>query len=76
MVLRKLLGSKATRSLTVLSVLAEAKRAFKRGERIHAVLLLGVAVIAWKWTIIGMVAQGLLKLFRKGRGGSSASRAA
>ncbi|MFC4439744.1 MULTISPECIES: hypothetical protein [Natrialbaceae] len=74
MVLKKLLGSKATRSLTVFSVLAEAKRALDRGNRTRALLLLGVAALAWKWTIIGMAAQGVVKLLRKG--GSSASQAA
>ncbi|ELY46281.1 hypothetical protein [Natronorubrum sulfidifaciens] len=62
--LTKLLGSKATRSLTVLSVLSEAKRAFSRGKRIRAVFLLGLAVVAWKWTMLGVAAQGVLKLVR------------
>lgn len=74
MVLKKLLGSKVTRSLTVFSVLAEAKQSFNRGNRTRALLLLGVAALAWKWTIIGMAAQGVVKLLRKG--GSSASQAA
>ncbi|WP_306054445.1 hypothetical protein [Natronococcus wangiae] len=72
--LSKLLGSKATRSLTVVSVLAEAKRAFDRGNTARGILMLGVAVLAWKWVVIGMAAQGLVKLLRKG--GSTASRAA
>jgi hypothetical protein len=66
MVLRKLLGSKATRSLTVFSVLAEAKQSFDRGHRGRALLMLGVAAIAWKWTLAGMAAQGLVRLLRKG----------
>lgn len=73
MVLKRLLGSKTTRSLTVLSVLAEAKRAIDRGNQTRAVILLGVAVLAWKWTIIGLVAQGVVKLFRGPRGPSSPS---
>ena len=74
MVLTKLLGSKATRSLTVFSVLAEAKRSFDRGNKVRALLMLGVAALAWKWTLVGMAAQGIVKLVRKG--GSSASKAA
>ena len=74
MVLKKLLGSTATRSLTVFSVLADAKRAFEHGNHVRGALMLGVAVLAWKWAIIGMAAQGVVKLLRKG--GSSASKAA
>lgn len=71
MVLKKLLGSKATRSLTVVSVLSEAKEAFGRGNRSRGILLLGVAVLAWKWTIVGLAAQGIVKLFRGGGSDSS-----
>lgn len=73
MVLKKLLGSTATRSLTVFSVLADAKRAFEQGNRARGALMLGVAVLAWKWAIIGMAAQGVVKLLRKS--GSSAAKA-
>ena len=71
MVLTKLLGSTATRSLTVVSVLSEAKKAFGRGNRVRGALLLGVAVLAWKWMVVGLAAQGLLKLIGGGRSGSS-----
>lgn len=69
--LTKLLGSKATRSLTVASVLSDAKRAFDRGDRTRGLLLVVVAALAWKWTVLGMAAQGIVKLLR--RGGTSAS---
>ncbi|MDQ2050420.1 hypothetical protein RBH26_07960 [Natronolimnohabitans sp. A-GB9] len=71
MVLKKLLGSTATRSLTVVSVLSEAKQSFERGKRLRGALLLGVAVLAWKWAMIGLAAQGLLKLVRGGASDSS-----
>ena len=71
MVLKKLLGSTATRSLTVVSVLSEAKQSFSDGKRLRAVLLLGVAVLAWKWMVVGLAAQGLLKLLRSGRSSDS-----
>lgn len=76
MVLKKLLGSRATRSLTVVSVLKEAKGALDRGNRTRAIALLGVAVLAWKWTVIGLAAQGLVKVLRTGRGDSSGSSTA
>ncbi|WP_440772498.1 hypothetical protein [Natronorubrum sp. DTA28] len=71
MILKKLLGSTATRSLTVFSVLFEAKKAFSEGRRTRALLLLGVAVLAWKWMLVGLAAQGLLKLLRGGRSSNS-----
>lgn len=74
MVLKRLLGSTATRSLTVVSVLSAARTAFSNGKRIRAIALLGVAVLAWKWMIIGLAAQGLLKLISGGK--SSASQSA
>ncbi|QFU84111.1 hypothetical protein [Natronorubrum aibiense] len=68
MVFKKLLGSTTTRSLTVVSVLSEAKRAFSRGKRTRGILLVGLAALAWKWTMVGLAAQGVLKLVRGGRG--------
>lgn len=69
----KLLGSKTTRSLTVVSVLAEAKRAFDRNDRTRGFLLLGVAPLAWKWTVVGLIAQGVARLVRGGRSASGGS---
>ncbi|MHC3436808.1 hypothetical protein ACYJ1Y_01620 [Natrialbaceae archaeon A-gly3] len=67
MVFKRLLGSKATRSMTVLSVVLEAKRAIDRNNRTRAVALLAVAVLAWKWAVLGMAAQGIIKLLRAGK---------
>ena len=67
MALKRLLGSKATRSFTVLSVVLEAKRAIDRGNRTRAVALLAIAMLAWKWAVVGMAAQGVVKLLRAGR---------
>ncbi|MCU4926066.1 hypothetical protein OB905_08710 [Halobacteria archaeon AArc-dxtr1] len=67
MVLKKLLGSRATRSLTVLSVAADAKRAISRGNYARAGLLFAVGIVAWKWALLGMAAHGVLKFFRGDR---------
>ncbi|WP_255191825.1 hypothetical protein [Natronobeatus ordinarius] len=67
MALQRLLGSKMTRSLTVLSVVLEAKRSLDRGNMVRAVALLAVAALAWKWAMLGMVAQGVVKVLRGGR---------
>lgn len=67
MAFKRLLGSKATRSLTVLSVVTEAKRAIDRGNKMRAIALLGIAALAWKWAVLGMAAQGVVKVLRAGR---------
>jgi hypothetical protein len=72
MVLKKLLGSTASRSLVVVSVLRSAKRAIDRGNYVRAGLMLGVAVLAWKWLVVGMVAQGIVGLLRKDDSSSAA----
>lgn len=67
MAFSKLLGSKTTRSLTVISVLNEARRAIGRGNRTRAVALLAVAAVTWKWTLVGLATQGVLKAVRGGK---------
>ncbi|WP_247730697.1 hypothetical protein [Halovivax limisalsi] len=66
MVISKLLGSKATRSLTVVSALNQARRALQRGRRLRAAAYLGLAVLAWKWTVISLATQGILRVARGG----------
>ena len=70
MALRKFLGSKTTRSVTVLSVLMEARRSMARGNEQRAMLLLVAAALAWKWTAVGLAAQGVARTLRGGRGSS------
>ncbi|ELZ06954.1 hypothetical protein [Natrialba aegyptia] len=74
MVFKRFLGSKVTRSLTVASVLLEMKRALNRGNNVRALLLLGVAVLAWQWAVIGLVAQGLASVIRRGSSSDSGSK--
>ncbi|MFP9190727.1 hypothetical protein ACLI4Q_03540 [Natrialbaceae archaeon A-CW1-1] len=65
MVLKRFLGSSATRTLTVVSVVVEAKRALENGSRLRAMALLVVAALAWKWALVGLVAQSVVKGVRR-----------
>ncbi|MFC6719544.1 hypothetical protein ACFQGT_13855 [Natrialbaceae archaeon GCM10025810] len=69
MALSKLLRSPGTRLLTVGSLFVEAKRAFERGNRARAAGLAVLAVLSWKFALIGLGAQGILKLVRSAGGG-------
>ncbi|WP_207586431.1 hypothetical protein [Halomontanus rarus] len=73
MVLKKFLGSRATRALTTLSIARDAKRAFDDGNRTRALALGVLAVVAWKWTLAGMVAQGIVRLLRRAGGSATPS---
>lgn len=72
MVLKRLLGSKASRSLTVVSALGQAAREFRRGDRRVAALLVGLAALAYRSSAASVLAQGLLWWYRR-RGGAAES---
>ncbi len=71
MALTRFLSSRATRSLTVLSVALEAKRALESGHRLRGVLLLGLAAITWKWAVLAVFVQAGLRMLRGGRTGAA-----
>ncbi|MCU4743222.1 hypothetical protein OB955_05470 [Halobacteria archaeon AArc-m2/3/4] len=71
--LTKFLGSKATRTLTSLSVARSAKRELDNGNRTRAIALAVVAIVAWKWTLVGMAAQGIVSLIRRSGGSTKPS---
>jgi hypothetical protein len=51
-------------SLNAVSLLAQAAYALVKGNKKLAVLLAGVAPLAYKWSKLGYVVQGLLTLYR------------
>jgi hypothetical protein len=65
MKLTKLLGSKRSRQLSVISTLAEAAMSFKRGQKKVGALLVGVAALSYKRSELGYLAQIAVKLFEK-----------
>jgi len=68
MVLKRLLGSKASRMLTVISALTQAGREFQRGDQRAGALLVGLAALAYRSTVVGILAQGVLWWVRRRRG--------
>ncbi|EJN61153.1 hypothetical protein [Halogranum rubrum] len=60
-----LLGSKRSRQLSTISTLAEAVMAFKRGQKKVGALLLGAAIISYKRSELGYLAQLAAKLYQR-----------
>jgi len=73
MVLKRLLGSKASRSLTVVSALVQAVREFRRGDSKAGALLVALGALAYRSTAASVLAQGFLWWYR--RRGSAAESA-
>ena len=57
--------SRAAKRASTLSMLVEAARSWARGERRLAVLLLGVAALAYRWSALGLAAEGAIGLYRR-----------
>ena len=60
MVIKRLLGSKWTQRFSVLTVLINGLRAIVRGNRRIGALLLGVALLAYRWSPVGIAVTLLL----------------
>jgi len=75
MVLKRLLGSKASRSLTVVSALGQAVREFRRGDSKAGALLVALGALAYRSTAASVLAQGFLWWYRR-RGGAAESAGA
>jgi len=54
MVLTKLLGSKWSRRFSLVSVAVNGVRALLRGNRRIGVLLIGLALLAYRWSPLGI----------------------
>jgi len=55
MVLTRLLGSKWTHRFSVVRVLVNGVRALLRGNKRIGALLLGIALLAYRWSPVGIV---------------------
>jgi Fe-S oxidoreductase len=64
--LTKLLGSKRTKQLSALSMLAQAGNELRKGNPKLAVLYVAGAVVSYKNTTVGFAMQALLRLFGRG----------
>jgi hypothetical protein len=63
--LTKLLSSKWSRRLSALSVLSEAARAFKSGNKKLAALLVGGAALAYRSSKLGFVVSLVARRLRR-----------
>jgi hypothetical protein len=57
-------SARGTNSMNALSLLAQAAYALIKGNKKLALLLAGVAPLAYKWSKLGYVVQGVLTLYR------------
>jgi hypothetical protein len=62
--LTDVLDSRNTRTLSALSMLAEAGLALYRGNRRVAALLAGAAVLAYRFSWVGVVAELAIRLYQ------------
>ena len=60
-----LLGSKTMKRASTLSMLIEVALSWSRDERRLAVLFLGAAALAYRWSALGLAAEGVLRLYRR-----------
>jgi len=65
--LTDILDSKNTRTLSALSMLAEAGMALYRGNKQVAAMLAGAAVLAYRFSWVGMVLELAIRLYQKSR---------
>lgn len=57
-------NSKGARQLSAASMLVEAGLALSRGKRRLAVMLLGAAALAYRFAILGFLAEVLVRLYQ------------
>ncbi|WP_253736588.1 hypothetical protein [Halohasta salina] len=63
MVLKRLLGSKWSRLFSLVSVLVSGVRALIGGDRRIGALLIGIALLAYRWSPLGIAVTILMHQF-------------
>ncbi|EMA54064.1 hypothetical protein [Halococcus thailandensis] len=63
--LAKALKSKQAGQISAISMLVEAGLALYRGEKKIAALLLGAAALSYRWSIVGIVAEALIRIYQR-----------
>lgn len=63
----ELLTSKRSGQISAVTMVVEAGLALYRGEKDIAALLLGAAVLAYRWSIVGTIAGILIRIYRRVR---------
>jgi hypothetical protein len=59
--------SKQAGQISAVSMLVEAGLALYRGEKRIAALLLGAAALSYRWSIVGIVAEALIRVYQRAR---------
>lgn len=65
--LAKAFKSKQAGQISAVSMLVEAGLALYRGEKKIAALLLGAAALSYRWSIVGIVAEALIRIYQRVR---------
>lgn len=65
--LAKAFNSKRAGQVSAITMLVEAGIALYRGEKDVAALLLGAAVLAYRWGLVGTIAGILIRIYRRVR---------
>jgi hypothetical protein len=60
-------NSKRAGQVSAISMLVEAGLALYRGEKDVAALLLGAAVLSYRWGLVGTIAGILIRIYRRVR---------
>lgn len=60
MVIKRLLGSKRSRLFSLVTVLINGIRALRRGNRRIGALLIGIALLAYRWSPLGIAVTILM----------------
>lgn len=59
--------SKQAGQISAISMVVEAGLALYRGEKKIAALLLGAAALSYRWSIVGIVAEALIRIYQRVR---------